>query len=74
MPITPFLVHEPFDQRQIEDLSTVLVAVCSRLGLADRTDPLTEHVAKTIIELARRGVRDPDTLRKMTPLEFNVIE
>ena len=74
MPITPFLAGKAFDQNAIEDMSTVFVAVCSRLGLADRSDQVTEAVARTIIELAQRGVRDTETLRKRTLLEFNVIE
>jgi hypothetical protein len=74
MPITPFLVGQPFEPNQIEDMSAVLVAVCRELGLADRPDSVTEHVAKTIIELAQRGVRDKETLRKMTLTEFNVVE
>lgn len=74
MPITPFLDDHAFDQDQIKDMSTVLLAVCSRLGLADRADPLTAQVATTIIELAQRGVRNPDALRKMTLQEFNVNE
>lgn len=74
MPITPFLANQTFDQKQSEDMSTALVAVCSRLGLADRSDKVTENIAKTIIELAERGVRNPDTLRKITLMEFNIFE
>ena len=74
MPITPFLAGQAFEPNQIEDMSAVLVAVCSALGLADRADSMTEHVAKTIIELAQRGVRGKQELLKMTLLEFNAIE
>ena len=74
MPITPFLAGQAFDQNQIDGMSAVFVAVCGRLGLADRSDQMTETVARTIIELAQRGVRDVETLRKMTLQEFNVID
>jgi hypothetical protein len=74
MPIRPFLSGQAFEPEHIHDLSTVFVAVCGRLGLADRTDKMTEAVAKAIIELAQRGVRDTGMLRKMTLQEFNVIE
>jgi hypothetical protein len=74
VPITPFFANEPFDPQDIEDMSTVYVAVCSRLGLIDRADQLTKSVAKTIIELAQRSVRNAETLRKMALMEFNVIE
>ena len=74
MPITPFLAGQVFDSELIQDLSTVFVSVCAKLGLVDRTDKLTEAVAKTIIELAQRGVRNTEMLRKMTLQEFNVTE
>jgi hypothetical protein len=74
MPITQFLAEQAFDRNQIEAMSAVLVAVCGKLGLADRADPLTRQVARTIIELAQRGVRNPDTLRRLTLQEFNVVE
>jgi hypothetical protein len=41
------------------------------LQLADRTDPLTEVVAKKIIEHARRGERDPRRLREIVLKELN---
>jgi hypothetical protein len=74
MTVTPLLANQGFDQRQIEDMSTALIAVCSRLGLADHSDIVTDKVAKTIIELAQRGVHDPCTLRKITLMEFNIFE
>jgi hypothetical protein len=74
MPAKLFLKDEPFDPEAIENLSTVLVDVCERLGVADRSDKVAEAVAKTIIELAQRGVRDTAMLRKMTLMEFNIIE
>jgi hypothetical protein len=74
MPIKAFLHNQPFDQDAIDNLSMVLVGVCERLGVADRADKVTEAVAKTIIELAQRGVRDTAMLRKMTLMEFNVVE
>jgi len=74
MPITPFLAGHSFDQNAIDGMSTAFLAVCGKLGLADRADPMTEVVARKIIELTQRGVSDVDTLRKMALLEFNVLE
>jgi hypothetical protein len=34
----------------------------SKLGLVDRTDPMTMTVAKLIIQLAKNGERDPQKL------------
>ena len=74
MPITPFLAGQAFDPEIIQTMSTAFVAVCERLGLVDRTDKMTETVAATIIELAQRGVRNSEMLRKMTLQVFNVID
>ena len=57
MPITPFLRDEPFDPEQIEIMSAAFLDACATLGLADRTDPVTQLVAARIIELAQRGIR-----------------
>jgi len=35
-------------------------------------DPATRFVAEKVIELAQRGVRDPDTLRKMALKELGL--
>jgi hypothetical protein len=45
-------------------MGVAFVNVCNQLGLADKEDPLTRLVAQTIIELARRGIKDPDTMVK----------
>lgn len=55
-------------------MSTVFAVVCDRLGLKDRTDKMIETVAATIIELAQRGVRDMELLRRMTLQVFDIIE
>ena len=74
MPITPFLTGRSFDQERIDLMSTAYMAVCEKLGLADRSDPATLMVAEKVIELALRGVNDPDTLRRLALFEFEVVE
>ena len=32
-------------------------------GLVDRKDPMTEMVAKKVVELAKTGIRDPERLK-----------
>ncbi|MBX9775754.1 MAG: hypothetical protein K2Y71_15335 [Xanthobacteraceae bacterium] len=62
MPITPFIKNEAFDQRDIDAMSKALAEVCNALGInGDAT--AREVVAVRIIELARRGERDPARLR-----------
>ena len=41
-------------------------------SLIDRDDPLTQMIAKKIIELAERGVREPEQLIAMTMSEMGL--
>jgi DNA-binding FadR family transcriptional regulator len=62
MPINRLLDNAAFDPAAITALRDAYEGACAALQLADRTDPLTEVVAKRIIEHARRGERDPSRL------------
>jgi hypothetical protein len=55
-----------FDPEAIEVMSAAYEGVCKTLGLTDHTDPITQLVAKKILELAARGERDPDRLHGET--------
>jgi hypothetical protein len=68
MPIAPYLKGGVFDPKQIEDMSAAFLAVCRSLQLADRDDPLTEIVARKVIEVAGTGVRDREHLRELVLL------
>jgi hypothetical protein len=46
MPVTPFLIGEPFEPEDIRKMSAAFIAACQKLRLADRSDPLTEIVAR----------------------------
>jgi len=72
MPITPFLAHQAFEPEVIETMSAAYVAACEALRLKDGDDPATRLVAEKVIELAQRGIRDPDMLRTMTLKEFDL--
>jgi hypothetical protein len=65
MSITPFLVNQAFEPETIENMSAAFLAACDALHLKIGDDTATRFVAEKVIELAQRGVRDPDTLRKM---------
>ena len=64
MPIHRLLNDCAFDPETIEVLVTAFEAALRELRLTDRADPLTETVARKIIELAQRGERDPARLRE----------
>jgi hypothetical protein len=62
MPITPFLPAQVFEPELIEAMSAAFTEACSTLGLADRTDPFTEIVARKIIEAAQSGLHTQTSL------------
>jgi hypothetical protein len=72
MPITPYLPHQAFEPETIETMSAAFVAACEALHLKVGDDPATRVVAEKVIELAQRGIRDPDVLRTMTLKEFDL--
>ena len=41
-------------------------------GLVDRNDPITEMIARKIIEIDQRGVRDPMLLSGLTIKEMGI--
>lgn len=72
MPIT-WLLHEDyhsFGPAEIKVLTPAFEDALRALQLADRADPLSNTIAKRIIDLARLGERDPVRLREYA-LEIN---
>ncbi len=71
MPITPFLdVDDKFEPETKRVMGLAFEAVRIALRLADRDDALDAIVAKTIIELAKGGERNPDLLCERALFEF----
>jgi hypothetical protein len=70
MPIRPFLSGQALDPETIDKMSAALQSVCDTLSLKMVDDAATRLVARKIIELTRRGVRDAAALRTMTLKEF----
>ena len=71
MPITLFLAGQAFELEVIEIMSAAFVAACDALHLKI-SDPAARFVAEKVIELAQRGIRDPDVPRTMTLKEFGL--
>jgi hypothetical protein len=71
MPLTPFLKGATFDPQAIEAMSAAFEAVCASLQLLNRTDPVTEIVARKVIEVAGTGERDPERIRDLVLLSLN---
>jgi hypothetical protein len=70
MPIRPFLSGQAFDPETIAKMAEALQSVCGTLSLKVVDDAATRLVARKIIELTQRGVRDAAALRAMTLKEF----
>jgi hypothetical protein len=65
MPIRGFLAGRRFDAQAIDEMSLAFDTACDELGLVKSIhDPATSLLADKIIEVAQRGVHDPDLLRR----------
>jgi hypothetical protein len=51
-------------------LGNVFEEVLQTIGLVDRKDPMTEMVAKKLVELATAGMRDSARLKALTLQAF----
>jgi hypothetical protein len=71
MPVTRFLAGQDFDLEVIEIMSAAFVSACDAMHLKIG-DPTARFVAEKVIELAQRGVRDPNVLCRMTLKEFGL--
>jgi hypothetical protein len=63
MAIRSLIQQHSFAPDDIAELVTAFNETLGALGLANREDPVTLQIAKTIIELATQGERDPIRLR-----------
>jgi hypothetical protein len=68
MPVTKLLERANFDPEAIGDISQAFKDALRDLGLNDRDYPLTEIVAKKIMEVAESGERDPERIRQQASL------
>ena len=53
-----------------EAMSVLFEDVCGELGLAQRTDPLRDLVAKKLVQYAQSGERDVLRLKERVLFEF----
>ena len=63
MAIYRLLQNSAFGPEEIERMTTAYEDALRALGLADRADPMTEILAKKIVEIAQTGERDPARIR-----------
>ena len=70
MTIHRLLQNVPLGPEDIDRLVTAYEQTLRALGLSDRNDPLTEIVAKKIIEIGQTGIRDPVQISKQAILNL----
>jgi hypothetical protein len=72
MAIYRLLQNSPLGPEEISVLADAYERTLRALGLVDRNDPVTEMVAKKIIEIGQRGVREPKRLSDLAVKELGV--
>jgi hypothetical protein len=71
MPIYEILRRQGvFAPDEVAMLGSVFEDVLRTLGLVARKDPMTEMIAKKLLELATAGMRDPERLKALTVQAF----
>jgi hypothetical protein len=65
MAIYRLLQNVPMGPEDIRRLSDAYEQTLRALSLVDRNDPLTEMIAKKIIEISQTGIKEPDQISKL---------
>ena len=72
MPIYRLLQNSPLGPEEIKVLTDAYEHTLRKLGLVDRSDPLAELIARKVIELGQRGVREATQLSELAIKELEV--
>lgn len=59
MAISRILQNSPLGPEEIARLSRAYEQALRMIGVQDRNDPLTELIAKKVIEIGQTGLKDP---------------
>jgi hypothetical protein len=70
MTIHRLLQNTPLEPEDIERLVTAYEQTLRALDLTERDDPLTQAVAKKIIEIGQSGIRDPEQISQLVIRAF----
>jgi hypothetical protein len=73
MTIYRLLQNSPLGPEEIGCLVAAYEQTLDALGLKDRNDPITQLVARKIIEIAQTGVREPRRLASMAIEELGSV-
>jgi hypothetical protein len=72
MAIYRLLQNSPLGPEEIAMLTDAYERTLRTLRLVDRNDPITELIARKVIELGQRGVRDAKKLTELAIKELGV--
>jgi hypothetical protein len=70
MTIHKLLLHAPLGPEDIECLVAAYEQTLHALDLRERDDPLTQAVARKIIEIGQTGIRDPAQISQLAIQAF----
>ena len=72
VPIYRLLQGSAFGPEEIRRITAAYEDALRALQLADRSDPITEIIAKKIFEIAQTGERDPERIRTLALKELGI--
>ena len=72
MAIYRLLQGSAFEPEAVKRIATAYEDALRTLQLADRTDPITEIIAKKIFEVAQTGERDPARITSQALKELGI--
>ena len=72
MPINRLLSDGKLAPEEAERLNRALKLVLGALYLVDRNDPLTDLIAKKVIEVGATGVDDPDEISNIVIKQLGI--
>jgi hypothetical protein len=67
-----YFQNTAFGPEEIALLVAAYELTLKKVGLVDRDDPITQMIAKRIIELGQRGLRDPEQLCELAMREMGL--
>ena len=66
MPITNLLQERTFEPATVKLITISFDRVCRTLRLTDQADPLREHIARKVVQIASKGEYDPHEIYEQT--------
>jgi hypothetical protein len=67
------LQNVPMGPGEIDRLTTVYEQTLRALSLKDRNDPLTQLIARKILEIGQTGIEDPAEISKLTIKQLGIL-